>query len=81
MRFETLIPKEQFDKAFEGTHFGTQKNRELIKKALLKNASGYANGFTIEQILIELGLMKRNRKLTKLGKEYLYEAFCSSINL
>jgi len=83
MTLQEIVSDQQIEKAFENTRYGENPNhREIIKDGILKVASGYANGFTTMTILTELGLATRRKtarqtqSLTKLGKQYLYGAFC-----
>lgn len=71
-----LISDDMVSQAFENTNFGITPPRDVIRFALLKYASGYQTGRTARLILIELSLLNESKlTLTKLGKQYLYEAF------
>lgn len=74
-----LITDRAIDLVWGNANFGPNTNkRELIADALQKVSDGYANGYTIQCILIELGLITKIGKgynvkhtLTLLGEEYL----------
>lgn len=72
---EKMISDEQLDKVFAYANFGNTTKRDVVKYALMKVACSYHNGYTSQQIINELGLCTSDLKLTKKGKEYLYEAF------
>lgn len=76
---QQIVPDELVKEAFEGTNFGGTAHREIMSQGLLKSACGFAEGFTAERILVELGLLKiganQKRILTRSGKDYLFEAF------
>ena len=68
-----IVTEEELKRSFEGTNFGSAEPRNVIFGTLLKRSCGYHSGYTAEQICIELGLITQTaKKLTKLGKEYLY---------
>lgn len=77
-----ILTDEQIDKAWGNANFGEScVKRDLIKNSLLKLACGYMTGSTIRHILSELGLIKKTYTLTKLGKEYLWEAYSNGVSL
>lgn len=76
MTLQEMITEEQINDAWGNASFGEDKpKRKVIEQALLKYASRYRTGYTIEQICIELRLITRKCKLTTLGCQYLYEAY------
>lgn len=82
---QKLVPDFKVDIAFTNTNFGSAEPRDVIKDTLLKYASCYHSGSTATAICVELGLIKKakgnyNYNLTRLGKEYLYEAFKDKAN-
>jgi len=76
---EEIVTDSDLEEVFKNTNFGNKDKRDTVNKALLKAASGYANGHTIECIIQELGLVGKSHmksgSLTKKGKEYFYEVF------
>tara|TARA_R100000951_G_scaffold37874_1_gene32222 strand:- start:137 stop:403 length:267 start_codon:yes stop_codon:yes gene_type:complete len=80
-RVKELVSDEELMKAFAGTHYGNKDYRDIIKLGLLKSACKYHSGYTTSQILKRLELIKENLKLTKKGRQYLYDSIqYSSIN-
>jgi len=82
---QKLVPDFKGDIAFTNTNFGSSNPRDVIKDTLLKYASIYHSGSTATAICVELGLIVKGKSrygynLTKLGKEYLYEAFKDKAN-
>ena len=75
-----MITDKQLKNAFAYANFGKSTKRNVVRYALLKVACGYHNGHTSQCIINELGLCTDNLKLTKKGKEYLYEAFRKGTN-
>lgn len=70
------------DKAIElvwgNADFGENLNKNkrlVIDNALLKTACGYSNGHTAECIIKGLGLVDKDLKLTRIGREYLWDQF------
>ena len=77
-----LLSDDLIEKAFENTNFGSMTKRDLVRYGLLKVASGYYNGHTLKSILMELGLIhSQTGNITKLGKQYLYEAFSNGTSV
>jgi hypothetical protein len=77
-----IVSGIEVDAAFEGTNFGSKSNRDVVKGALLKCASGYHTGHTAKRILQELGLVNVNKwQLTKRGKEYLFAAYSNGVSV
>lgn len=52
------LTKEEIDKAFLNTNFGTQTNHEVLMEGLYKIIIGYENGRTCTCVLLELGLIR-----------------------
>ena len=76
MSIETILPDNKIESVWGNANFGSSSTkREIVDMALLKTACGYSNGHTAEFIVTALGLVDSKLKLTKLGKEYLYESF------
>jgi len=74
MKIEEIVSDEEMNKSFENTNFGDRQPRVMIKDGINKVVQGYATGYTIECILIELGLTKkpRPRKIVITDKGYKY---------
>lgn len=75
-----IISNNEIDAVWGNADFGKISRREVIKFALLKVASGYANGHTAECIIRELGLIgkakgKKVNYITAKGRRYLWAAF------
>tara|TARA_R110002096_G_scaffold306489_2_gene501151 strand:- start:741 stop:992 length:252 start_codon:yes stop_codon:yes gene_type:complete len=70
-----LASDRAVEKVFAHADFGSRENRNVIKFALLKVASGYANGYTAQCIIERLGLCENDKELTINGKEYLWLSF------
>lgn len=68
-----LINREDVDKVKGHANFGSADPYQLIIDAVLKCASGYASGHTVECMMKELGLMRKKGGLTKKGKRHLWE--------
>lgn len=82
MNLEEIITEEQINTAWGNASFGKGvTKREVVANALLKYASEYGTGYTIEQICRELGLITKKCKLTTLGKQYLYDAYRNGISV
>lgn len=78
---QKIISDELVDKVWSNANFGDKMSkRDIIRYGLLKCASGYYTGFTLKNILSELGLTK-NLTLTKIGRIYLYEAFSNGTSV
>lgn len=79
---EQIITDEQMDAAWGSANFGITPKREVLRNALLKCASGYYTGYTAKRILEELGLVHRSKwQLSKLGKQYLFEAYSGDVSV
>lgn len=76
-----IITDEQIDNAWGNASFGPTPKRIIVANALLKYASGYSTGHTIECICKELGLVTKQCNLTKLGKRYLFASYSDSLSV
>jgi len=74
MKAEEIITDQAIEIVWGNANFGDTPKRDVIGNAVLKCASGYSTGNTAKSIVVELGLVTGDWKLTKLGKEYLYAA-------
>ena len=72
---EKIITEDELNDVFSNTDFGGALKRDVVKYALLKVACGYANGKTTHGIILDLGLVNEKNRLTKKGKEYLWECY------
>lgn len=81
---EDIITDKQINSVWGSANFGEELNknkRNVVDNALLKIACGYSNGYTAHCIIKELGLIsEKTMKLTKLGRNYLYESFVKDKN-
>lgn len=70
-----MLTNQQLEKAFAGRNFGTNNYAELLLEGLKKVATGYHNGMTMQNIMVEMKLAERREKdflvLTDLGLVYL----------
>jgi len=73
-----IVPVQELHKAFGNANYGTMKKRDVIKFAVLKCACGYHQGHTSNAIILELGLITPDYKLTDRGRIYLWAAFGAS---
>lgn len=74
---EDIITDKAIELVWDNANFGEKLNknkRQVVDNALLKIACGYSNGHTAHCIIEGLGLVN-NKKITKIGKEYLYCSF------
>lgn len=72
--------KEEIEAEFVGTNFGRTDYELLVKQGLLKVACHFHNGFTLQNILIRLGLIKPRTHLdgfilTNKGRDVMYQWF------
>ncbi|THJ32382.1 hypothetical protein E8K88_11810 [Lampropedia aestuarii] len=72
---EEVVSKEELQKAFTNTNFGTDDHRQLLEVSVLKKAVGYHCGHTITVIMGELGLIQKSGLPTKKGQRLLQCAF------
>lgn len=70
-----IVTDKELDTVWANANFGTMKKRDVVKFGLLKCACDYHQGYTLTQIIIELGLATAKGRLTKKGKRYLWLAF------
>ena len=79
MKRKEIITDKLIESVWGSANFGEELNknkRNVVDNALLKIACGYSNGYTAHCIIKELGLIsEKTMKLTKLGRNYLYESF------
>lgn len=79
---EQILPDDQINLAWGNANFGRNATRrDIIANALLKYATEYATGYTIEQICFELGLITKQCRLTTKGKYYLYTHFARGLSV
>jgi len=76
---------EEVESVWGNANFGPDLNNrkmDVIRGALLKWASGFSTGHTAFCLLVELGLMTENKRLTVRGRQQLWEFFgkdCPSV--
>ncbi len=56
---EQILTDVQINNAWGNANFGESNKRDVVANALLKYASGYGTGHTIECICRELGLITK----------------------
>jgi hypothetical protein len=76
-----ILTDEQINFAWGNANFGDSDRREVVANALLKYATGYGTGHTIECICRELGLTTQRGNLSTLGKRYLYAHFSGRLSV
>lgn len=81
-RDKYLVSDSELSKAFENTNFGirtkeTEWQRQAVGCACLKRLEGFHTGYTMECILIELGLLTERPKLkiTRKGKNFIFRTY------
>jgi len=77
---QKIIDDKTLDETFGDSDFGRSwTKREILNNAVLKYASGYETGRTVQCICIALGLysegLTEKKGLTQKGMEYLYAAY------
>lgn len=72
---QEIITDKEVEKVHAYAEFGKMSKREVVNQAVLKCASGYYQGHTSQQIILEHKLITPKYKLTKKGKEYLWAVF------
>lgn len=78
---EEIVTDEQLNVAWANANFGRMARRDIIALALLKYASGYVTGHTIQVICRELELITDHCDLTDKGKKYLYVHFSALVSV
>lgn len=77
-----IVSDEQINNAWGNASFGKDvSKRDVIGNAILKYASGYCTGHTIECICKELGLLTKNYNLSTKGKRYLFAHFSKGLSV
>lgn len=72
------MTNEQLAPLFEGTNFGHTNYREIVLEGLMKVATHYHNGYTLENILKDNGFTKVNsrvRELTETGRRLMWDLY------
>lgn len=73
---QKIIDDKTLDETFGDSDFGRSwTKREILNNGVLKYASGYETGRTVQCICIALGLYDEKTGLTQKGREYLYAAY------
>lgn len=81
MQPDEIITDAQLERVHRNADFGDMTMREVVNQGVLKAALGYYQGSTSKRICEEHGLIDKNYKLTKKGKEYLCVVFRSKISV
>jgi hypothetical protein len=75
---EKIVSDTEIESVWGNADFGPDvTKREIIALGVLKYASGYHTGNTLQSILKQLGLLTIKLHLTKKGKAYLWSAYSS----
>lgn len=76
---EKMLPQELIESVFPDVDLGDLTKRQVINMTLLTIACGYSVLGQASRICIELDLLEKvgftATRLTKFGKEYMYQAF------
>ncbi len=72
---EPVICDFDIEKAFWNTNFGTSDHKTLLEQGVLKAQAGYRSGYTLTEILKELGLMTQKGIISVKGKMFLLQSF------
>jgi hypothetical protein len=73
---QKIIDDKTLEEIFGYSDFGRSwTKREILNNGVLKYASGYETGRTVQCICIALGLYDEKKGLTQKGREYLYAAY------
>ena len=79
---EIILSESHIEAAWGNASFGKDvSKRDVVANALLKYASGYCSGHTIECICRELGLVTKNCNLSAFGKRYLFAHFSRGLSV
>ncbi|PWF25007.1 hypothetical protein [Corticimicrobacter populi] len=70
-----LITDAELAAAFDGSDFGGADHRKLLEVSVLKKAVGYHCGWTITQIMVRLGLIRKNGLPSRKGQRLLQLAY------
>jgi hypothetical protein len=71
-----LPTREEIERVAGNANFGQSDMVEMVRWGLMKTACGWASGYTVTCMLVELKMLTPKRKtLTKYGKRCLWEWF------
>jgi len=77
-----MVPSKRVIEMYHASidaNYGDDTAMDVVKKGILKAASGWHNGFTTTAILEHHGLIKKSKKnrvkLTNRGKMFLWDVF------
>ena len=80
-----IITEKQINIAWGNADFGSDRNAidkyKLIANGVLKYASGFGTGHTMQCILEDLGLVLPTWELSPRGKRYLFAAYNSGTSV
>ena len=79
---DMIVKDHEIETAWWRADFGpywNNRKRELVVQAVLKRACGYHQGHTSRRIATELGLIGNGGKLTKKGKQFLWQELGSNL--
>lgn len=72
---DSHLTDEVVNKAFEGTNFGRTDLRTILAETVMKRASGYHSGWTATTICMNLGLLSKSTRATKLGLTFAFNHY------
>ena len=77
MNIEVIITDSEIDSLFKNSSFSTAFTpRQRIENAILERACGFSTGYTLECIMVNLGLLtKVSHNLTQRGRYYLWTVY------
>jgi hypothetical protein len=80
-----IVTEKQINIAWGNADFGNDRNAidkyKLIANGVLKCASGFCTGDTMQCILEELGLVLQTWELSPRGKRYLFAAYNTGLSV
>ena len=74
------ITDEEVVEAFTGTKFGDRDHRTLLEQGVLKRLCDYSTGYTLQMIMLYLGLTTPKNNVTKKGKRFVFDAMRDNCN-
>jgi len=78
---QQILSDEEINNAWGNASFGELSKRDVVANAVLKYASGYGTGHTVECSCRELGLITKQCNLSTKGKQYLFAHFSRGISV
>lgn len=70
------VEEGELDEVFQGTNFGPDPDkRGLVADCILKMQAGFAPGYTIRHIALELRLLTSKGNVSVRGRRFLFETY------